>query len=335
MKTNHFRIVLLSLVLLFGLGIFVNQVHAEGETSEETKSPAGISIGIEPTSKTIQLSSESIYDNYIKIKNDSDEDVKVEVYAAPYSYIYSEEEESYKLGYSNQNNFTQISRWISIDDGNGNFVAKPTFTVKANDSLKVTYRIETPKNIPAGGQYAVIFAHALANATTASGIRAEPNIGMIVYGHSTEGEAESKAEISNLQINTSITDGNGTTKNNINAFAKVKNTGNIDFNAYGTLKVEPIIGFSSYETERKVPVSIIPEAELVVKDEWVDTPSFGLYKITWTVTAAKEESQTIERIVFLVSPIYIIVFIIVLTIIIIWIIIRVRRRKERRSRLAV
>ena len=112
MKTNHFRIVLLSLVLLFGLGIFVNQVHAEGETSEETKSPAGISIGIEPTSKTIQLSSESIYDNYIKIKNDSDEDVKVEVYAAPYSYIYSEEEESYKLGYSNQNNFTQISRWI-------------------------------------------------------------------------------------------------------------------------------------------------------------------------------------------------------------------------------
>ena len=181
----------------------------------------------------------------------------------------------------------------------------------------------------------MIFAHALANATTASGIRAEPNIGMIVYGHSTEGEAESKAEISNLQINTSITDGNGTTKNNINAFAKVKNTGNIDFNAYGTLKVEPIIGFSSYETERKVPVSIIPEAELVVKDEWVDTPSFGLYKITWTVTAAKEESQTIERIVFLVSPIYIIVFIIVLTIIIIWIIIRVRRRKERRSRLAV
>ncbi|MGF2565665.1 hypothetical protein ACQUWZ_27865, partial [Ralstonia pseudosolanacearum] len=77
------------------------------------------------------------------------------------------------------------------------------------------------------------------------------------------------------------------------------------------------------------------ETELAVRDEWVDTPSFDSYKITWTVTAGEEEPQVIERVIFLISPLIIIVFIILLTILIIWIIIRVRKRKERRARLAV
>ena len=331
MKT---KAIFLSLVMLFGLGIFVNSAHAEEESTEDAQPSSGISMGIEPTSKSIQLESESVYDNSFKVNNYSDEDITVEVYAAPYSYVYSDEEEAYKLGYSNQNNYTQISRWITVEDESGNYTTKPTFTVKANDSLKVHYRITTPSNIPAGGQYAVLFAHALTSNTTVNGIKAEPNIGMIIYGHSTEGETNIKAEISNLAISTSITDSNGT-RTAINATAKVKNAGNIDFNAYGVLKVEPIIGFSSYETERVVPVSIIPETELAVRDEWVDTPSFGLYKITWTVTAGEEEPQVIERVIFLISPLIIIVFIILLTILIIWIIIRVRKRKERRARLAV
>ena len=334
MKKKYTKLLTFALAAILGLSFFVNNSYAEENTEEEPKPAQGISMGIEPTSKTIQLKSESVYDNTIKITNDSETDIKTEIYAAPYSYIYSEEDDAYKLGYSNQNNFTQISRWITIEDQNGNFVSKPTYTIKAKESIKVTYRITTPKNIPAGGQYAVIFVHGLASTTTSNGIKAEPNIGMIIYGRSSEGESDISSEISNMEISTSITDSNGT-KNIFNASAKVKNTGNIDFNAYGTLKVDPIIGFSSYETERKVPVSIIPETELVVRDEWENTPSFGLYKITWTVEAGGENTQTIERVVFLISPLFIIIVIILLTIITIWIIIASRRRKERRSRLAV
>ena len=117
--------------------------------------------------------------------------------------------------------------------------------------------------------------------------------------------------------------------------ARVKNDGNIDFNGTGTLKVDPIIGFSSYETpSNQGRVSVIPEAELEVTDRWEDSPAFGIYKVTWTVKAGEEE-ETIESIVFVNPIIAIILLIIVLTIITIWTIIIVRRRKARSSRLAV
>ena len=81
-------------------------------------------------------------------------------------------------------------------------------------------------------------------------------------------------------------------------------------------------------------MSIIPDAELVLSDEWEETPNFGLYKVTWTVTAG-EETRTEEMVVFLIPPYIIVITIILLTIIIVWIIMAVRKRKERRSRLAV
>ena len=109
----------------------------------------------------------------------------------------------------------------------------------------------------------------------------------------------------------------------------------MDFSAKGVLKVEPILGGASYETEGSgAMVSIIPETELTVTDEWADSPSFGIYKVSWTVTAG-QETETVEKIVF-VNPLpFIIITIILLTAATILIIIRVRKRKERRSRLAV
>jgi len=69
-------------------------------------------------------------------------------------------------------------------------------------------------------------------------------------------------------------------------------------------------------------------------DRWEETPVFGIFNITWTVKAG-EEVETVERTVFVVSPLIIVGIIILLTIIAVWIIIMVKKRKERRSRLAV
>ena len=198
----------------------------------------------------------------------------------------------------------------------------------------MAYRITTPNNIPSGGQYAVIFAHTLTSVVSASGIRTEASPGMVIYGRSLEGEAITSAEISDLEIKQSVTE-SGTVRNNFYASAKIKNTGNVDINATGKLKVEPIIGFSSYETDQKMGyLSVIPEAELVISDEWKETPTFGLYKATWTVSV-DDNSETIEKIIFLISPIFIIITIILLTIIVIGVIILVRKRKARRSSLAI
>ena len=342
MKQNILKSLLLSLVVVLGLGFFVPAVtyadedltSTEKAETEENKTNGGTSISLSPVSKILQISSNSEYEDHLTVSNDGDNDMKIEVYAAPYSYVYSEDEDAYKLGFNNENNFTQITRWITFRDKDGNYATKPTFNIDPHSTIDVYYKITTPENIPAGGQYAVIFAHTLTGTMSSSGIRTEASPGMVVYGRSTEGETVVKAEISDLTIKQTATEGTNVI-NKINASAKIKNTGNVDFSGSGKLTVDGVLGGAHYETPTNAGrISVIPEAELVVSDTWEETPSFGLFKVTWTVSAGGE-TQTIEQMVFINPVPFVIVTIILLTIIIVTIIIVVRKRKERRSRFAV
>ncbi|MBQ3296695.1 hypothetical protein IJH01_01000 [Candidatus Saccharibacteria bacterium] len=340
MKRFIVNSVLASLVAVLGMGLIAINAHAEEgdnqvENTENVEAPK-TSMTLTPVSRTLEIASNSVYDGNFSVTNNGAEEMKIEVYAAPYSYVYSEEEDSYQLGFSNENNFTQISRWIKIKDKSGNYVTQPGFTIPAGESLTVEYQIKTPASIPAGGQYAVIFAQTVSSGEESGGIRTEASAGMILYGRSTEGESKIESEIRDLEIGQGLkSDEASGSNNNFYGIAKVKNTGNVDFFAKGTLKVEPIIGFSSYETANNTnAVSIIPESERVVQDEWAETPDFGLYRVTWTVVAG-ENTETIEKVIFVINPIAIIITIIILTIIVVSVIIGVRKRKERRSRLAI
>lgn len=334
------------LFIMMGIGLMAPHlvVYADDDTNTESSETGneessenqktGTNISLTPVSKVLQISSNSVYEDDFTVTNDGDEDMEIEVYTAPYSYVYSSDEDTYKLGFNNDNNFTQISRWITFQNIHGGYDKKTNYTIPPHDSITVHYKISTPDNIPAGGQYAVMFAHTLTGVVSANGIKTEASPGIVVYGRSTEGEVLLEAEISDLQLGYGYTE-NGNTVDNFRATAKVKNMGNVDFNASGVLKIEPILWGSSYETSgNDGRISVIPESELVLSDEWDDSPSFGLYKATWTVTVG-EKTEVIERVIF-VNPLpLIIVTILVLTIIIICVIIGIKRRKERRSRLAV
>ena len=319
----------------FGVVFCLTNPSFADDEAESTEDTGGTSISLSPVSNVLQLSSNSTYNNKFEVKNEGNSNMEIEVYAAPYSYVYSEEEDAYKLGFSNENNFTQISRWISFKDAGGNWTKeRPTYNIKAKDSLEIEYRVITPDNIPAGGQYAVIFAHTLTGTVASNGIKTEASPGLVVFGRSIEGEAISKAEISDLKIDKSL-DQSGAVKSDFYASAKVKNVGNVDFNAIGKLKIDSIIGFGSYETpEDRGRVSVIPESELSVYDEWEESPSFGIYHVSWTVTAA-DETETIDKIVFINPLPLIIISILLLTFIVIMLIMVVRRRKAHRSKLAV
>ena len=341
------KCVLLSTViaaLILGTGLVGLTYAEEAEQANEEEKPTeefDTSISLSPVSKVLQLSSSSKYEDSFEVKNDGNKNLDIEVYAAPYSYVYSEETNVYQLGFSHENNFTQITRWISFKDSGGKWVEKPKFTVKAKDKIKINYRIVTPENIPAGGQYAVLFAHTLSSVTTASGIRTEASPGLIVYGRSKEGTLDRSSEISDMKIEhvpdkKENADSEESEKHNtIVASAKIKNNGNVDFSASGILKIDPIIGSGSYESENGgTYISVIPESELVLSDEWKDAPSFGIYKATWTVGAGDSETQVVEKILFINPLPLILITIILLTIIGGWVTITVRKRKERRSRLS-
>ena len=323
---------MLSLGFLWLGGVAMAEDGEEAAEDESTAKPA-TSISISPVSKILQLDANSVYEDSFKITNNGSSQLKFEVHASPYSYVFSEETNDYQLGFSQENNYTQIVRWITFKDKNGDYVANPYFVVGPDETVVVEYRISTPASIPAGGQYAVLFAHTISEDTTSGGVKTEASPGMVVYGRAN-GETIVTGEISSLTINQSISDGE-TTKGIINAASKVKNTGNVDFMASGTLKVEGIFGRSYYETPaNRGKASIIPEAELAVSDQWDDTPYFGLFKATWTVGAAGE-SESISQIILILPAPILVTMILLLTIVIIWITIMLRRRKERRSRFMV
>ena len=334
MKKKVLTIACLASMLVFGAFFCGGKVLAESENDEADELiKAATSISISPVNKVLKIEADSVYEDSFKVTNNGGEVMNFEVYASPYSYTFSEVDNEYKLGFSRENNYTQIVRWITFADKNGNYVKNPKFSADPGESVEVKYKISTPSSIPAGGQYAVLFAHTLSSNTTSGGLRTEASPGLVVYGRS-DGETIATAEISDLNI--AQTFGKDADKKDIiNASAKVKNTGNVDFMARGVLKVEGVFGRSYYETpDTNGLVSIIPETELTVSDKWEETPFFGLFKVSWTVTAI-DQTETITQMVLILPAPIIILMILLLTIIIVWIIIMVRKRKERRSRFTV
>ena len=321
--------VLAVLVAFLGVtSLLGHNTFAEGENGGEEGTPA-TSISITPVNKVMKLEPSQVYDDSFKVMNNGSEKMTFEVYASPYSYTFSDDDNEYKLGFSNENTYTQITRWITIKDETGAYVSKPKFTAEPGTTVVVNYRVTTPASIPAGGQYAVLFAHTLSDNNEEGGLKTEASPGLVIYGRST-GETNTSFEISDLNISKTLTQGEET-KSIINATSKVKNSGNVDFMAYGKLVVRSIFGRQYYATPDSQGTSIIPETELAVSDKWDDTPYFGLFNVTWTVTVKDKTEEKSCVILILPAPI-IVLMILLLTIIVIWITIMVRKRKERRAR---
>ena len=320
-------------MLAFGLVFCTCALNTSLAFADETDElmQAATSISISPVNKVLQISASSVYEDTFKVTNNGANDMEFEVYASPYSYTYSENDNEYQLGFNSENNYTQITRWITFKDKKGEFVKNPHFTAGPGQSVEVTYRISTPDSIPAGGQYAVLFAHTLSSSTTSGGIKTEASPGLVVYGRSS-GETISKSTISDLKLSqTAIVEGE--TKSRINASAKVKNEGNIDFMGSGKLVVEGLFGGTLYETPANGGrVSIIPDTELTVSDSWEETPYFGIFKTTWTVSAPGSEPETISQMILILPAPIVVTIILVLTLLVVWIIIMVRKRKERKSK---
>ena len=342
MKNIIRRVSLVVLSALVGsLALVSGNVFADDAEpiSDEEALKDATSISISPVSKILEIEANNVYEDTFKVSNNGTKDMKFEVYASPYSFSYSEDEGGYVLGFNSNNNYTQITRWITFKDTNGNFVERPQFVAKAGESVDVMYHISTPASIPSGGQYAVLFAHTLSDSVSASGIKTEASPGLVVYGRSMKGETIVSADISDLQLmqtkEVETQHQGGTekeTKNLINATAKIKNNGNVDFMASGTLEVRGIFGQVLYSTSgTQGKVSIIPETELTVSDTWEETPYFGIFNATWTVTTS-DKSETISKTFFIFPLPIIVAVILLLTIITIWIIMMVRKRKERQSR---
>ena len=98
-----FRVVCAYLLVCFvgvfgAIGAYADEATTEGQNSQKIIL-YGSEISISPISEIVQLSSDTPYESTFTVTNDGDDSVNFEVFVAPYSYIHSDEDNTYTLGF--------------------------------------------------------------------------------------------------------------------------------------------------------------------------------------------------------------------------------------------
>lgn len=285
-------------------------VHAEEEQNSNEKSPV---LQISPTMKRLALEPGEKQAGEMTVQNAGEIEFSFKVYAAPYTVV----GDNYEPNFSTDTNYTQISRWISFEG--------EKYTLAPGKEQIIKYAVNVPKDVPAGGQYATIFAETINDDNSSGGIKTVSRVGMIIYAN-IAGETRTGAEIIKFDLPKFYSAFNVP---DVTAIARVKNTGNTDFEATYHFKVEPLIGDIVYDDEQ-VQV-VLPDTERQAELKWADTPLLGIFKVSFSVVAG-DASQEISTTVLVLPPWLIIIVLLLLTLLIVWIIIKLKRREQLRSK---
>lgn len=318
---------------ILGVSALVAAVFTAPTFAETSCTEGNTGLSISPVTKVLTIEGGTTYDNDVfTVKNVGTAEASFKVYASPYSAA----DENYNMNFSSETNFTQISRWISFKDTNGNYSNEVIYTVPACSEQQISYKIETPESIPGGGQYAVIFAEGINNSSE-GGIKAISRVGLVVYGRAT-GETVNTAEISNVAISKSIDDTllkkDGTRINGvvIHANSTVANTGNVDIIAKTNLTIKNIFGAELYNNTNQT--SVLPESTRKIVDVWEDTPYLGLFLATYSINAANSAEEVTQLIFILPLPI-LVAALVLIAVIVIWIIALIKKKRARKARYMV
>lgn len=307
----------------------------QGSDNSGQQAKPAVWLQISPVSNRVTLKpsgSEPLTYTF-NVDNIGTEEFKYKIYAAPYSVANG----SYEIDFSSETPRTQISRWITFQDKDGEYKKEVTYSIKPGEKQSIAYKITVPDNIPAGGQYATIFAEADSgkdNASLSTGIKTVSRVGLVVYGR-TEGDTDDNAEIRDFKLSSFLTGGN------INTSAVVENKGNTDFSTTYSLVVKKFFGDTAYEKTKTYDV--LPDTYRDISIEWAKdedddsstgTPAFGIFHVTSTVTALNEKHEE-TKLVLIIPFFMIIIAVVLLTIMIVWLIILIKKRRAQKSRLIV
>ena len=290
-------------------------VFAEGEENI----PA-TRMQISPVSNRISISpNQEIIDKFT-IANTGSSDFKYKVYAAPYSVT----NENYGQNFSTQNDYTKITSWISFRVPGGEWSNEPTFSIGKGEKQTIEYRINAPQDIPAGGQYATLFAESADGNNengSNSGIKTSSRVGLILYA-GVSGDTRREGAIEDFNFSHFLLGGK------IEATTKAKNTGNIDFNINYAFEIQSLFGKTLFE--KKEGQIVLPGTERRITQKWDDTPWIGIFKVHYRA-AVLGDVRDETAVVFVIPLFVIIILILFLTILTIWTIMVIRRVKERKK----
>jgi len=333
MKKLWKGITALALFVAAGTFILSNPVFAE---SEEDAGKPRAEISISPTTSVVTMFGGDIIEQgsekcpkdfksgcAVEVRNTGNTKYRFRVHVTP--YVVSGSDNAVSFDESASNSYTQISRWITFLDDNGNYVDEYIGELNPGEARTVYYRIEVPEDVPGGAQYAAIWAQALTDNNGGTSVQTTGEAGMNLRGRSI-GDTRRTGEISNYDFQRFSFGGP------LEAHADVKNTGNTDYEIHYEYVARTVFGKELHSDAGTI--AAWPGSEYQVDVKWEDTPLLGIFNVEFKVSAA-DANQSESHIVVIMPVFVIILLILLLTVIIIWIIIIIRKRKERKARTLV
>lgn len=334
MKNIWKSLVLASLVVA-GATSLNGLVYAED--GEEEDSGPRTEIAISPTMSVVTMLGGDVIEKgsdkcpqdlqagcAVEVKNTGNTQYRFRVHVTPYSV--SGENNEVSFDESASNSYSQIARWISFLDDDGNYVDEYIGTLGPGEARTVYYRIDVPEDVPGGAQYAAIWAQTLSNNSgSGTSVQTTGEAGMTIRGRSI-GNTNRTGEISDYGFQRFSLGGN------LEAHATVKNTGNTDYEIHYDYIARTVFGKELHSESDSI--AAWPGSEYHVTVNWEDTPFLGIFNVEFKVNAA-DATKSEQHIVVIIPVFIMVLLILLLTVIIIWIIIIIRKRKERKARTLV
>ncbi len=274
---------------------------------------------IMPMSQQVSLTPGETYTGTLTIVNpvDATEDFHYKIEISPYGVV----GEDYQADLRSVTGRNEITKWIEIEE--------PTGTVKPNESKKVTFKINTPKNAAAGGQYAALTVSSDSNTASSNGVSVNNVFEMasLIYG----------------TVGGDITRGGEILENNVPGFiavppletsVKLENTGNIHEVATVVLKVTNFftgdVIFPTGEETGEFSEIVMPETTYLATRNVSNLPALGVVKVSQTVYYRGQDASVTEREV-IICPIWFMLLVIAcIAAIVAFIVSRVRKHRKKR-----
>ena len=228
---------------------------------------------------------------------------------------YSVTDENYSIDSETRTAYTDIVDWITFSQNEGH--------VEPNQNQEITVTVTVPDDVPAGGQYAMIYAEMVRNDEPEStGVAVNHRVALLVFSE-VEGNTRREGQVLETKIPSILFNPP------ITATSLVENTGNVHATAYYTLQVFPLFGDEEVYTNEENPatLTILPETQRFNSISWDGAPQLGIFRVRETVTIL-DDTQTIEKIVFLCPIWFLFLILLIIFFVIFWLVSRARSRKS-------
>lgn len=305
MVKSRFRLILTGLITVFsGLAVISSPVSAKSE----------IQILLSPaTQKLDDLKPGETSRGKFKVFNTGTKKFRYKLSSAPFQVINKKYEHSYTI----ENQYTQIHKWISFPE--------PSGVVLPDQNVEVPYVVNVPNDVPAGGQYAVIFVSTDDDGSEGGQktITTTKSVGMKIYGR-VPGNTREEGEILGNSIDTFLF------KPPVFATSTVKSTSNVDIAArYDFEVINFFTGRLAYRNDEDSKEQILlPNTEYTGQINWKDAPQLGVFRVRQTVKLLDKVS-TVEKIVFVLPLWFIFLVLLTLFLAVFWVISRIKARRAR------